>query len=288
LDKHEVIRTMLGEDRPSAEAGYEAAVVLPPRTAAPPIFRALGLTLDAALSEIDLEVSPGECLGLYGFVGSGHREVVQVLAGAVRGASGRVLLEGRTLRPGSTHDAVRRGVVLVGGDRAQGLFMKGELYKNVTLPHLRQSVGEWLTRRREEAVSRPVLTRVGCRPAEPRATAGSLSGGNQQKAVIAKWLLGPIRVLLLDEPTRGMDVGAKGEVMRLVARLKQEGAAVVLSSAEPELVLAHADRILVLSRGRIARECVDGKVDKETLIRHACGFGDGDEGTRDWGLGIGD
>ncbi len=317
LDKHAVIRTMLGERavgsgqsavgsepfsrgtcaaRPSAAGGGQSAVgggqfdalALPPRTAAPPILRALGLTLQGALAKIDLEVSPGECLGLYGFVGAGHRELVQVLAGAVRGSSGRVLLEGRPLRPGSTHNAVRRGVVLVGGDRAQGLFMKGELYKNVTLPHLRRSVGEWLIRRRELAVSRPVLERVGCRPAEPRATAGSLSGGNQQKAVVAKWLLGPIRVLLLDEPTRGMDVGAKVEVMRLVARLKEQGAAVVLSSAEPELVLAHADRILVLSRGQIAREFVGGQVDKEALIREACGLGERGEGlgARDQGVEI--
>ena len=97
----------------------------------------------------------------------------------------------------------------------------------------------------------------------------NLSGGNQQKAVIAKWLLGPVRVLLLDEPTRGMDVGAKDEVMRLVADVKRQGAAVVLSSAEPELLLAHADRILVMSRGRITRQFAGSEVDKSELMRFA-------------------
>jgi len=218
---------------------------------------------------LNLEVSPGECLGLYGFVGAGHREVAHALAGAIRTASGAVLLEGRPLPPGNVQEAVRRGIVLVSGDRAQGLFLRGELYKNVTLAHLRRAIGEWLTPRREMAATQTVLQRVGCRPAEPRMLAGHLSGGNQQKAIMARWLLGPVRVLLLDEPTRGMDVGAKAEVMRLVAEMKREGAAVVLATAEPELLLAHADRILVMSRGRITREFVDTQVDKAALMKWA-------------------
>ena len=96
-----------------------------------------------------------------------------------------------------------------------------------------------------------------------------LSGGNQQKVVLAKWLLGPIRVLLLDEPTRGMDVEAKEEIMQLVAQQKQAGAAVVLASSEPEIVLAHADRIVVMSRGRVTQEFADTHVDKQTLTRFA-------------------
>jgi ribose transport system ATP-binding protein len=160
-------------------------------------------------------------------------------------------------------------MVLVSGDRAQGLFLRGELYKNVTLAHLRRVIGEWLTPRREAAAAQTVLERVGCRPAEPRMLAGHLSGGNQQKAIVARWLLGPVRALLLDEPTRGMDVGAKAEVMRLVTEMKRQGAAVVLASAEPELLLAHADRILVMSRGRIAHEFVGEPADKAALMKWA-------------------
>ena len=269
LDKHHVIRTMLGHGLEEVERGYEAGSALPPRTARPPVLRAVGLGLTGAFSAIDLEVSPGECLGLYGYVGAGHREVVHALAGAVRPTAGRVLLDGRPLKPGSTHHAVGRSVVLVAADRARGLFMNGEVYKNVTLAHLRQAIGEWLMARREIDVTRPMLRRVGCRPPEPQMLTRNLSGGNQQKAVIAKWLLGPVRVLLLDEPTRGMDVGAKDEVMRLVADVKQQGAAVVLSSAEPELLLAHADRILVMSRGRITRQFAGTEVDKSELMRFA-------------------
>ena len=116
---------------------------------------------------------------------------------------------------------------------------------------------------------RSLLRQVQCRPPNPDLKAGLLSGGNQQKVVLAKWLLGPVRVLVLEEPTRGMDVGAKEEVLRLVADLKRRGAAVILASTEPELVLAHADRILVLHRGRISAHFAGTTLDKTTLMNHA-------------------
>ena len=269
LDKHYVIRTMLGHGLQETESGYETATVLGPPATKRPVLAAEDLGLGGIFSGVNLAVSPGECLGLYGFVGAGHQELVHALAGSLRPNAGRVSLDGRRLAPGSTHDAVRRGVVLVVADRAQSLFMQGEIYKNVTLAHLRRVIGEWLRRGKETAAVEPLLKQVDCRPADPRMTTGSLSGGNQQKVAIARWLLGPVRVLLLDEPTRGMDVGAKDEVMQLVAALKQQGTAVVLSSAEPEMLLAHADRILVFSRGRITQEFADTQLDKPTLMRYA-------------------
>jgi ribose transport system ATP-binding protein len=99
--------------------------------------------------------------------------------------------------------------------------------------------------------------------------AGSLSGGNQQKVVLAKWLLGPMRVLILEEPTRGMDVGAKDEIMQLVREAKEQGTAVILATTEPELALAHADRILIFRRGRITHELAGETVDKSALLRYA-------------------
>lgn len=158
---------------------------------------------------------------------------------------------------------------MVAADRAKTLVRRSSIARNTTLAHLRRSMGEWLHRPREHALVRPLLERVGCRPARPELLAGNLSGGNQQKVVLAKWLLGPVRVLVLEEPTRGMDVGAKDEVMRLVAGLKKSGAAVVLASTEPELVLAHADRILVFQRGRIAHEFAGEEVRKAGLLRWA-------------------
>jgi len=273
-DKHAVIHAMLGHKLDAREVGYETGVDLPPRTSTPPTLVAEQLIPPSATgahdqAAIDLAVSPGECLGIYGFVGSGHQELVHCLAGALRPASGRVLLDGSALAPGSTHDAVARGVVLVASDRGQTLAHNAEIYKNVTLAHLKRAAGSWLSQRKETPIAAKLLARVGCRPADPLLKVGNLSGGNQQKVVLAKWLLGPIRVLLLDEPTRGMDVEAKEEIMRLVAEQKRAGVAVVLASSEPEVVLAHADRILVTSRGQVAKEFAGCAVDKPTLLRFA-------------------
>jgi ribose transport system ATP-binding protein len=274
LDKHRVIHSMLGRGldqaaQTSQEAGYEQAVVLPSRTSVPPVLVASALTLSGAFHEIDLAVSPGECLGLYGFVGAGHQELAHAIAGALIPKAGRVELHGNSLPPGDIHRAVRQGVVLVAADRAQTLVRQSEIYKNVTLSHLSRTAGEWLTRAREIARVRPVLERVLCRPPQPALKAGSLSGGNQQKVVLAKWLMGPMNVLVLEEPTRGMDVGAKEEIMRIVRGLKNQGTAVILASTEPELVLAHADRIIVFRRGRISAEFTATALDKSTLLKHA-------------------
>jgi ribose transport system ATP-binding protein len=269
LDKHFVISSMLGHRLDAREVGYETGVELPPRSAAAPRLVGEKLSLAGAFMDIDLTVAPGECLGIYGFVGSGHQELVHCLAGARRADRGRVSIDGLPLKPGNAQHAVGQGVVLVASDRGQTLVQDAEIYKNVTLAHLKRQAGNWLTRGREIAIAEPVLRQVGCRPVAPRLRARNLSGGNQQKVVMAKWLLGPIRVLVLDEPTRGMDVGAKEEIMRLVAEQKQAGAAIVLASNEPEIVLAHADRIAVMSRGRISKEFAGESVDKTSLLRYA-------------------
>lgn len=269
LSKHAVVQAMLGHGGPGLEAGFETAVELPPRAEGRPRLSVRGLALGGVFPPLGFQIAPGECLGLYGFVGAGHQEVAHAVAGALRPTAGEVLCDDVALPPGKTARAVARGVVLVAADRAQTLVPKAEIYKNVTLAHLTRRVGRWLARRREIEVARPVIEQVGCRPPSPHLKAGQLSGGNQQKVVLAKWLLGPVRVLVLDEPTRGMDVGAKDEILALVAELRRQGAAVLLSSSEPELLLAHADRILVLRRGQITREFAGERVDKADLLRSA-------------------
>ena len=269
LDKHYVVRTMLGHSLAGHEVGYESGVALPRRTKTPPVFEVTGLGRLGTFANVSLSVAPGECLGLYGFVGAGHQELAQALAGALRPDAGEIQLDGRSLKLGDVHASVQRGVLLVPADRAQTLVHSAPVYQNVTLAHLRRGVGSWLTRPRECRVTRPLLERVGCQPPLPRLRAGALSGGNQQKVVLSKWLLGPMRVLVLDEPTRGMDVGAKEEIMRLVTDLRRQGVAVVLASTEPEMILAHADRILVMNRGRIAYQVEGTRVDQSLLLRSA-------------------
>ena len=280
LTKTEVISRMLGRhvgqvsNLPGQRHGQvenlphdDAATTLPARSTTPPTLRVTGLSRASEFSDVTFDVAPGECVGLYGFVGAGHQELAHAVAGAVSVDAGSVRLDESALPNGNVSAAVSRGVVLVAADRAKTLVRRSSIARNTTLAHLRRSMGEWLRRGREHTVVQPILDQVGCRPARPELLAGHLSGGNQQKVVLAKWLLGPVRVLVLEEPTRGMDVNAKDEVMRLVAGLKKSGAAVVLASTEPELVLAHADRILVFARGRIAHEFVGEEVQKADLLR---------------------
>jgi ribose transport system ATP-binding protein len=269
VDKHELIHTMLGHSVTGEEVGYEAAARLPARSEEPVILVARGLSRERTFTDINLEVAPGECLCLYGFMGAGHQALAHTLAAATKASTGEVLVDGVGLRLGTPRDAIRRGVVLVTADRAQAVFHRAAVYQNVTLAHLKSTVGGWLTRRREQQVADPVVARVGCRPPDSDTLAGNLSGGNQQKVVMARWLLGPMRVLILEEPTRGMDVGAKDEVMRLVHDAQRSGTAVILATSEPELALAHADRILVMRRGEIAKEFHGQSVDKRALMRHA-------------------
>ncbi len=269
LTKQAVIHKMLGHSEELVEVGYESTVKLPEPKSVEPVLEARELTLPGAFQEISLQVRPGECLGLYGFVGAGHQDLAHALAGAITPTNGQIHLDGHRQQLGSVHKAVRRGVVLVAADRAQTLVRSSSIFRNVTLAHLKRSMGEWLTRRREIGIAQPYVERVGCRPANAKLIAGKLSGGNQQKVVLAKWLLGNIKVLILEEPTRGMDVGAKDEIMKLVAEQKRQGAAVILASTEPELVLAHSDRILTFHRGRISKEFVGCEVGKVDLMRHA-------------------
>ncbi|MBX7074917.1 MAG: sugar ABC transporter ATP-binding protein [Pirellulales bacterium] len=268
LSKAEVIHAMLGHQISADEPGYLGRVRLPPATSAAPGLVCEGLTLEGAFRDVTLSVAPGETLGIYGFVGAGHSELVRALAGGLAPTGGTVRVDGAALAA-SPRAAIGRGVVFVGADRAQSLVHASPLYKNVTLAHLSRALGPWLRRGPEMAVAEPRLAQVGCRPLDARLAAGALSGGNQQKVVIAKWLLGPARYWLLEEPTRGMDVGAKQEVLALVAQLKQQGAGVILASSEPELVLEHSDRIVVMSRGRVAREFANCEVDKSALVHHA-------------------
>ncbi len=309
LNRAGILHQMVGETRDSA-AEEQTEATLPAASTASPRLTVRGLSHRGHFDDISLAAKPGECLGLYGFVGAGHQELVHAIAGAITADSGTVLLsplapgtaasvvgrgaggEGQpantaispsapsrsksestektvTLNPGDVPQAVQRGIVLVAADRAQTLARQAPIAHNATLAHLSRALGSWITRGNEHRVCRPLLERVGCRPPNPALRAGALSGGNQQKVVLAKWLLGPIQVLLLEEPTRGMDVHAKAEIMELVAQLKRNGAAVVLASTEPELILVHSDRILTFSRGRITRAFAGERVTKHDLMHHA-------------------
>jgi ribose transport system ATP-binding protein len=147
--------------------------------------------------------------------------------------------------------------------------MQKEVFKNITIAHLARLVPFWVNEKTEIAIAEEQIKSVGVRPTDPLLPVGALSGGNQQKVVLAKWLTQKPRVLLLNEPTRGMDVGAKEEVISIIKRLREDGVAILLITTEPETILGVADRALVMRKGRVTAELSGASLTKESLMKNA-------------------
>lgn len=211
---------------------------------------------------------PGEIVGLAGLVGSGRSEILETVYGARKPSAGRVLVDGTPLRPGSVRSAVRAGLGLAPEERkAQGLLMLESVTRNVSVSTLsRFARGGWLDRRAERNAARQATRELSLRPDNPDTPVRTLSGGNQQKAVLARWLLRGCRVLLLDEPTRGVDVGARAELYAVVRRLADEGLAVLLVSSEIPEVLGLADRVLVLREGLVVHTAPARELDEHRVL----------------------
>ncbi|MBM4074287.1 MAG: sugar ABC transporter ATP-binding protein, partial [Planctomycetes bacterium] len=193
LDRATILHLMVGDStETSAEERLESQ--LPATAIGTPAIAVNGLSSDGRFDELSFDVKPGECLGLYGFVGAGHQDVVHSLAGALKPDSGSIHLNQQIVPSGRIDLAVKEGIVMVAADRAQTLVRKAPISHNATMAHLKRVFGNWLTRSAEHRICQPLLQRVGCRPPVPSLKAGALSGGNQQKVVMAKWLLGPMKV----------------------------------------------------------------------------------------------
>ncbi|MGW3568018.1 sugar ABC transporter ATP-binding protein [Streptomyces sp. NPDC000941] len=233
-----------------------------------PVLRLEGLARAGEFEPLDLELRPGEIVGLAGLVGSGRSEILETVYGARRPTAGRVLVDGRPLRPGSVTAAVRAGLGLAPEERkAQGLLMLESITRNVSVSSLaRFSRAGWLDRGAERAAAREAVRDLSLRPDDPERPVRTLSGGNQQKAVLARWLLRGCRVLLLDEPTRGVDVGARAELYALIRRLADDGVAVLLVSSELPEVLGLADRVLVLREGRVVHTAPARELDEHRVL----------------------
>jgi len=265
-------RTTATGDLVALMTGRDVEYAFPGRPARPPdaepLLRVEGLARKGEFAPLDLEVRPGEIVGLAGLVGSGRSEILETIYGARRPSAGRVLVDGRPLRPGSVTAAVRAGLGLAPEERkAQGLLMLESVTRNVTLPSLpRFARGGWLDRTRERAAAHATVRELSLRPDDPDRPVRTLSGGNQQKAVLARWLLRDCRVLLLDEPTRGVDVGARAELYAVIRRLADTGRAVLLVSSEVPEVLGLADRVLVLREGRVVHTAPARELDEHRVL----------------------
>ncbi len=266
----DIIRLMIGEDARILQRTYqeERAQLHESRRGAV-VLQVRGLTRQGFFEDVSFDLREGEILGLYGYVGAGHSEVAQVLFGVRQADRGEIVLDGRPVQISSPARAKQLGFAYVPENRRTALQLRVELYKNISLAHLSGLTGWLLKPRRELAIARQQIQQLGIRPPNPLLPVGSLSGGNQQKALLAKWLVKRPRVLLLVEPTRGMDVGAKDEVLEIILRLREQGVAVLLISSEPETIIANSDRILVMSHGRVTKEFADEEVTKAALLRYA-------------------
>ncbi|MFJ8032577.1 MULTISPECIES: sugar ABC transporter ATP-binding protein [unclassified Streptomyces] len=252
--------------------GRNVEYVFPERPAgepeAAPVLQVRGLARDGEFAPLDLDLRPGEIVGLAGLVGSGRSEILETIYGARRPTAGQVIVNGRTLRPGSVRSAVRAGLGLAPEERkAQALLMLESVTRNVSVSSLaRFARAGWIDRRAERGAARAAVRELSLRPDNPEVPVRTLSGGNQQKAVLARWLLRGCRVLLLDEPTRGVDVGARAELYAVVRRLADQGLAVLLVSSEVPEVLGLADRVLVLREGRVVHTAPARELDEHRVL----------------------
>jgi len=272
LSKQDVIHMMIGTDAKVLEESYleDRGAQRPQRAVESAVLEVRNLGKRGAFHDVSFDLHRGEILGLYGFMGAGPADIAKCLFGCLHFEAGEVLVGGKPARFGNPVQAKKAGLAFVPENRRTSLHLGEPIFKNISLAHLERMVG-WLLRPRVELeAARQQIDRLSIRPNQPLLKVGSLSGGNQQKVVLAKWLTYPPKVLVMVEPTRGMDVGAKAEVIQVMRRLRDEGVAILLVSAEPETVMLNSDRIIVFSRGHVTKEFAEGEeVTKAALMRYA-------------------
>ncbi|RBY88248.1 sugar ABC transporter ATP-binding protein [Blastococcus sp. TBT05-19] len=253
--------------------GRTIEYVFPERRAAvdrgaAPLLEVQDLGLRGSFEGVDLTLRPGEIVGLAGLVGSGRSEILETIYGARRPTSGSVRLGGKQLRPGDVGAAVAAGIGLAPEERkSQALLLDDSVYRNITVSSLNRfaRIG-LLSGRAERTAAREQVQALDVRPSDETRIARTLSGGNQQKVVLARWLLRDCRVLLLDEPTRGVDVGARSEIYTLVRDLADQGVAVLVVSSEIPEVLGLADRVLVIADGAVVAEAPADALDEHRVL----------------------
>lgn len=258
--------------------GREVGQVFPERssTLGDEVLKVVGYDHPTEFADITFDLRAGEILGFYGLVGAGRSEVMQALFGVTRPSKGVVRLDGEIKVIRSPAQAVEAGIVYVPEDRGrQGAVLGLPIVSNVALPSLSRISSKGFTQMAEEyALAREYTHRLDLRAAALDQDIGELSGGNQQKVVIAKWLATKPRVIILDEPTKGIDIGSKAAVHEFMAELAAQGLAVIMVSSEIPEVMGMSDRVIVMREGRIAAELAGDDLSPERLVREAAGYGE--------------
>ncbi|MBC8450329.1 MAG: sugar ABC transporter ATP-binding protein [Chloroflexi bacterium] len=266
LDEDRVVRMMvgrqLGEMYPKAETQRQELVL-----------EAIGLRDGQELHGVDLKLHRGEILGVAGLVGAGRTALAETLFGIRPAVAGEVWVEGRQVKLNSPREAIQMGMGFVPEDRKlQGLFMNMAVRENIVLSAM-DKVARWgfVNFPKADRLAGEIVKRLDIRTPSLRQRVRNLSGGNQQKVIIARWLTLKPRLLILDEPTRGIDVGAKAEIHALMSQLAQEGVGVLMISSELPEVLGVSDRILVMHEGRVTGEFVRDQATQDDIMRAATG-----------------
>ncbi len=271
--RHEnMVRLMVGRElrqffqRSRATAEDEAKPV--------PVLEVRHLRLTARQARpINFAIRPGEIAGMAGLMGAGRTELAEALFGIRPMIEGEILLDGRPVHVRNPAEAIAAGIFLIPEDRrVQGLVLAASVKDNISLPSLHDvSRGGLVVPAREHDLARSMCDRLNVRTPSVQQTVGLLSGGNQQKVVLAKWLCRTPRLLILDEPTRGIDVGAKTEIYALMDRLAGQGLAILMISSDLEEILGMSDRVLVMHEGQLAGELSRGQLSEEAIMHLATG-----------------
>ncbi|HTF52123.1 MAG TPA: sugar ABC transporter ATP-binding protein [Pseudonocardia sp.] len=286
LDRLGLISLMLGRDvadlRRDGTTAFSEHGGEHESTGEAPVLRARGLSSRHRLHEVSLEVRRSEVLGLGGLLGAGRSETAKAVVGALHTDAGSVEIAGTPVRRNSTGAAIRAGAVMLPEDRkSEGIIPNLSVRENIVLAALpRISRAGLVDRAKQDAIVQSFMDRLKIRAASPEQKVSELSGGNQQKVMLARWLCLNPKVLLLDEPTRGIDVGAKAEVQAVIDELAADGLAVVLISSDLEELIEGSDRVLVLREGRVVGELAGAQVSESELLSTLAGepeAGSGDD-----------
>jgi ribose transport system ATP-binding protein len=273
LDTPSLIQLMVGRDlaahdpkRP-AEAGAE-------------ILRVEGLTRLGVFADVSFSAHAGEIVGVAGLVGAGRTEVMRAIFGADPLDAGRIYIDGQEVAIHNPRDAIDHGIALLTEDRkGQGLVLLFDVRENITLPLLgRLTRGPLTDEGKERRIAAGFIDRLAIKASSQEQQALNLSGGTQQKVVLSKWLAAQARVIIFDEPTRGIDVGAKAEIYEIMNELVAQGDTIVMVSSELPEILAMSDRVLVMQGGRIRGELARGEATQERIMAYATASGSVDRG----------
>lgn len=263
------------EEIVSMMVGRELGERFPERTAqiGEERLRVEGLSLEETFKDVSFSVKKGEIVGIAGLMGAGRTEIVETLFGARRKATGNIWIDGEKVTIHRPDQAIKTGMALITEDRKEkGLLLQTSVKENISLTQLKRLATKgWILRRKESEQADKMIQKLSIRTAGSHQQVKYLSGGNQQKVVFAKWLGVQPKVLLLDEPTRGVDVGAKKEIYTIMNELTEQGVSIVMVSSELPEVLGMSDRILVLREGKVTGEFYKEDATQEKIMEAATG-----------------